>query len=101
MNRPVLHAIFYVMRTSVHNLHVPLPTGIHTRLRAEAKRSGQPATTLAREAIEAWLADRENEALHHAIADYAQAVAGTPDDLDPELESAAVDQLLKNERGGT
>ncbi len=82
-----------------HNLHVPLPTDIHARLKAEAKRSRQPTTALVREAIEAWLAEREKEALHDAIANYARAAAGTPADLDPELESAAVDHLLDIERG--
>lgn len=83
-----------------HNMHVPLPTEIHARLKAEAKRSGQPATALVREAVEAWLAEREKEALRDAIADYARAAAGTPADLDSELESAAVEHLLEVEPGG-
>ena len=88
------------MRT-LHNVHVPLPTRIHTRLRAEARRSGQPATVLIREAIEAWLVRREKEALHQAISDYAHANAGTPADLDPDLENAAVEHLLDSDRGDT
>ncbi len=91
--------MLYVMLAPRHNMHVPLPTDIHARLKAAAKRSGQPTTALVREAIEAWLVEREKEALHEAIADYAQAVAGTPADLDPELESAAVDHLLDGEGG--
>ena len=47
------------MSASFHNMHVPLSTDIHTRLKAEAKRSGQPATVLVREAIETWLVERE------------------------------------------
>ena len=81
------------MRKSIHCMHVSLPTGIHTRLKAEAERSGQPMTVLAREAVEAWLVKREREALHRAIASYAQVVAGTPADLDPDMVSAAVDLL--------
>ena len=81
-------------------MHVPLPTDIHARLEAEAKRSGQPTTSLVREAIQAWLIEPEKETLHDAIADYAKAAAGTPADLDPELESAAVDHLRDVERGG-
>lgn len=77
-----------------HNMHVPLPTEIHARLKAESKRCGQPTTALVREAIEAWLAEREREALHGAIADYAQTVAGTPADLDPDMEGAAVEHLF-------
>lgn len=89
------------MQTARHNMHVPLPATIHARLKAESKRSGQPTTVLVREAIEAWLVEREKETLHEAIADYASAVAGTPADLDPDLERAAVDQLLDAERDDT
>ncbi len=87
------------MSTAFHNMHLPLSTDIHTRLKAEAKRSGQPATVLVREAIETWLVERERAALHHAIAHYAQAVAGTSDDLDADVEKAAAEHLLDSERG--
>ena len=70
---------------------------MHARLKAESKRSGQPTTALVREAIDAWLAEREKEALHASIADYAHTVAGTTADLDPEMESAAVEHLLDGE----
>lgn len=86
------------MPTSFHNMHVPLSTDIHTRLKAEAKRSGQPATVLVREAIETWLVEREKAALHQAITRYAEAAAGTSADLDPDMENAAVEQLLDTER---
>ncbi|MDE0033289.1 MAG: hypothetical protein OXU75_09170 [Deltaproteobacteria bacterium] len=52
---------------------------------------------MVREAIDAWLAEREKEALHASIADYAHTVAGTTADLDPEMESAAVEHLLDGE----
>ena len=74
-------------------MHLPLSTDIHTRLKAEAKRSGQPATVLVREAIETWLMEREKAVLHHAIAHYAQAVAGTSEDLDADVEKAAAEHL--------
>ena len=76
------------------NLHVPLPEALHERLRAEATRSGRPATTLAREAIEAWIEDRERAAVHEAIAAYAAEVAGTSADLDEDLEQAGIDHLV-------
>ena len=91
--------MFEAMLMPRHNMHVPLPTDIHARLKAEAKRSGQPTTALVREAIEAWLAEREKEALHDAIAGYARAAAGTAADLDPELENAAVEHLLEGDGG--
>jgi len=80
---------------AAHNLHVPLSGPVHDRLRAEAVRSGRPATTLAREAIEAWIAERERRAVHQAIVDYASEMAGSPADLDDDLEKAAVEQLVR------
>ncbi len=73
-------------------MHVPLPAPLHQRLRAEAARSGRPATTLAREAIEAWIREREREQVSESIAEYAAATAGRTD-LDPALERAGVEHL--------
>jgi len=87
------------MSTAFHNMHAPLSIDIHTRLKAEAKRSVRPVTVLVREAIETWLEERERAALHHAIAHYAQAIAGTSDDLDADVEKASVEHLLASERG--
>ena len=81
----------------LHNFHVPLTDKLNKELRAEAKRAGQPATELAREAIESLLEDRKREALHREIAAYTRAVAGTPQDLDSELEVASIDHLLDSE----
>lgn len=54
-----------------------------------------PATTAAREAIAVWLRARRKMARRKAIAEYAEAMAGTRFDLDPELEATAVEQLMK------
>ncbi len=80
------------------NLHVPLPETLHARLRAVAVRSGQPSTRLAREAIEAWIEERERQAVHEAIATYAADMAGTAADLDADLERAAVEHLRHRRR---
>lgn len=85
-------------RAGTNNLHVPLPEALHRRLRAEATRTGRPATTLAREAIEAWVREREREQVSDAIAEYAAAVAGTGVDLDPDLERAGTEHLLGKRR---
>jgi predicted transcriptional regulator len=78
------------MRATTHrNLHVPLPAPLHERLQAEATRSKRPATRLAREAIEAWVEEREREAVHEAIATYANEMAGTPADLDSRWSTEA------------
>lgn len=44
----------------------------------------------------AWREHSSNrESLHQALTDYAIQHAGTDSDLDPELEAAATDHLLK------
>jgi predicted DNA-binding protein len=80
------------------NLHVPLSEALHGRLRAAATRSGRPATALAREAIEAWIEEREREAVHEAITVYASEMAGTSADLDEDLERAAMAHLRGTRR---
>jgi len=57
-----------------------------------------PATTLAREALDLWLRQQVRRARQDAIGAYAAEMAGTPFDLDPELESAAIKHLVKSGR---
>ena len=80
------------------NFHLPLPERTYTQLRAEAERTQVPATTLAREAIDLWLRHQLRMATHDAIAAYAEEMAGTNLDLDPELESAGIEHLVKTGR---
>lgn len=82
----------------MRNFHLPLPERTYALLRAEAERARLPATTLAREAIDAWLKDQMRKARHNAIAEYAAEMAGTDLDLDHELESAGIEQLIKTHR---
>jgi len=63
-------------------------------LRAEAERTGVPATTLAREAVDAWLRQQKRKARHDAIAGFAAETAGTHLDLDTDLESVGIQHLL-------
>ncbi|MBI3782977.1 MAG: hypothetical protein HY270_06205 [Deltaproteobacteria bacterium] len=87
------------MKPRVHrNLHVPLPETLHDRLRAVATRTKRPATSLARQAIEAWVDERERQAVHEAIATYATEMAGTSADLDEDLEQAAIEHLRGRRR---
>ena len=85
------------MKIQIHNMHIPLSAELHARLRAEAKRSKQPATVLARTAIEARLIEHEKAQSHQALTEYAQEVAGSPADLDSNLEEVAVEHLLDTE----
>jgi hypothetical protein len=80
------------------NFHLPLPEPTYSGLRAEAQRTGRPATTLARQAIDSWLRDQARKTTHDAIAAYAAEVAGTELDLDRELESAGIEHLAKSGR---
>jgi predicted transcriptional regulator len=87
------------MTTRAHrNLHVPLPGALHDRLRVVATRSKRPATSLAREAIESWIDERERQVVHEAIAAYATEMAGTTADLDQGLERAAIEHLRGRRR---
>jgi plasmid stability protein len=76
------------------NFHLPLPEDLHETLKEEAACSGQPATSLAREALVSWLAQRKRQRLHEEIAAFARAEAGTELDLDEDLEQAGIDSLL-------
>ncbi len=77
------------------NFHLPLPEQTYLRLRAEAERTKVPATTLAREAVDVWLRQQSRQARLDAIAAYANEMAGTPLDLDVDLESAGIEHLVK------
>jgi hypothetical protein len=77
------------------NFHLPLPEHTYAHLKAEAERAQVPATTLAREAINWWLRQQLRNARHDAIAAYAAEIADTRLDLDPDLESAGIEHLVK------
>ena len=79
------------------NFHLPLPDQIFEQLKLEAQRSQVPATSMARQAIQTWLAARKKAVRQQAIAAYAAENAGTEVDLDPALESATIEFLLKGE----
>jgi len=80
------------------NFHLPLPEQTYIGLRAEAERTGVPATTLAREAVDWWLRQQFRKARHDAIAAYATEMAGTRLDLDADLESAGIEHLVNTRK---
>lgn len=80
-----------------HNFHVPLEKSLYSALRAEAERSGEPATAIAREAIAALVDKRRRDAMAEEISAYARSVAGTSDDLDADLEAASTEELRELE----
>ena len=82
----------------MRNFDLSLPEETYKGLREEAERTHQPATAIAREAIESWLRQCRRMARHQAISDFAKEFAGTTLDLDPQLEAAAVEHLLLTEQ---
>jgi hypothetical protein len=81
----------------VKNLHLPLPEATYEQLRSEALRSGIPATSMARRAIQTWLEARAKAQRNTEIMAYASKMAGTAVDLDAALERATI-ELLKESR---
>lgn len=85
----------------MRNFHVPLPDHLFcARLRSEADRCSRPATALVREAIRAWLRQKQKAARHEAIAAYAIRWAGSSLDLDSDLETASLEDWLDLEKEG-
>lgn len=86
------------MPSATKSLHLPLPVRLHEELQSEALRRKQPATVLAREAIQGWLQEQRKRAVFDAIRAYADAEGGGPNDLDPGLEAAGIDVILGRRR---
>lgn len=98
---PYLYGIIRGMPSvTMRNFHLPLPEPVYRRLRNAAEQTNQPATTLARYAIESWLRQRRKTMVREAIAAYAADVAGSRDDLDTDLEAASL-ELWDRERPPT
>jgi len=73
--------------------NLPLPEEIHAALFDESRRTGVPATRLAREALEHWLRERERQRRRDEVRRFAIEHAGGEYDLDPALESIAAEEL--------
>jgi len=74
-------------------LNLPLSEETHRALFDESRRTGVPATRLAREALEDWLRQRERERRREEVRRFAMQHAGGDYDLDPALESIAAEEL--------
>jgi hypothetical protein len=85
-------------KAPVRNFHLPLPDDLHREIRAEAQRTGRPATALVRDAVEEWLAQRRKAALREELSAYAERWAGSAVDLDDVLEAASVEHLRGKRR---
>jgi hypothetical protein len=81
------------MTSATKNLHVPLPEALYDELRSAAREVDQPATRFAQELMRAGLDEWHRARRRQQIAAYARQVAGSSEDLDPELERAGIDSL--------
>lgn len=54
-------------KATLRNFHVPLPEALYDRLRKEAEQSEEPATEIAKYAIEEYLEKRRKDVLYSAI----------------------------------
>jgi len=88
------------MESAKKNFHLPLPEPLYRRLRSEAQRSRTPATRLVCKALERYLEDKERQAVHAAVVEYATRAAGTPEDLDEAWEVAGLECLARLEPYG-
>jgi hypothetical protein len=79
--------------THLHNFHLPLAEDLYLSLRKTARRLSRPATELAREALIRWLEEEKRNNLHREISEYAAIHAGTPADLDEDMERASIEHL--------
>jgi hypothetical protein len=83
------------MSPAIKNFHLPLPEGLYDELRAAAKDADQPATRFAQDLVRAGLDEWRRARRRQEISAYARQVAGSADDLDPDLERAGVQSLVK------
>jgi hypothetical protein len=83
------------MTSATKNFHLPLPEALYDELRLAAREVDQPATRFAQELMRAGLDEWRRARRRQEIAAYARQVAGSTEDLDPELERAALTSLAK------
>jgi len=83
------------MTSATKNFHLPLPEALYDELKSAAREVDQPATRFAQAMMRAGLDDWRRARRRQEIAGYARQVAGSSEDLDPELERAGIQSLVK------
>ena len=86
------------MSSAIKNFHLPLPIALYSELRDAAKTNGQPATKLAQQLVKQGLELLRRAERRRQISNYASSVAGTRDDLDPDLEESGLGSLEDSDR---
>ncbi len=80
---------------SVKKLNLPLSPELHAALFTEPHNLGIPTTRLVRSVLEEWIEKRHRARLDEESYRFAMTWGGTEIDLDPELEQAATEELLR------
>jgi hypothetical protein len=83
------------MAAATKTFRLLLPEALYTELRSAAREARRPTTRFAQELVRASLDQWRRERRRQEIAVYARQVAGSSEDLDPELERAGIQSLVK------
>ena len=81
------------------NFHLPLSPKLYAELKEQAQERGQPATELARDALESYLRQLRIQKIGAELEAYVDAVAGTRDDFDPDVAAAGADVICATPSG--
>ncbi len=76
-----------------HKIHIPLSKELYEWLKEEAKRSRQPATVIAREALESRRKAQQKKQREADLEAFIEANAGTEWDYDPAVGEASLESL--------
>ena len=82
---------------TITRLDLPLESDVFGLLQVEAARMGRPMVSLVSDVVANWVRERQRQRVAQEIAEFAAAHAGSELDLDPALESAALEVLGKDE----
>jgi len=88
-----VHGRNSAMASATRNFHLPLPEDLYDELRSAAREAAQPATRFAQQLMRAGLEDWRRARRRLEVAVYARQIAGSTEDLDPELEHAGIRTL--------
>lgn len=83
---------------AVTKLELSLEEDVWNMLHDEAARSGLPTISLTCEVVTNWVRERHRQRVALKIAEFAAAHAGSDLDLDPVLETAALQAFGEDEQ---
>ena len=84
----------HAMNSATKNFHLPLSEAMYEELRAAAKEADLPATKFAQDLMRAGLDEWRRVRRRVEIAAYARQVAGSSEDLDPDLEREGIKAMV-------